>query len=53
MNIEEGPVSMWYKERSPITSDWLLKGWTANDCAEEEKSQVAKGEGPGERVASR
>ena len=33
MNIGEFPVSMWYKECSPVISDWLIKGWTAKDWA--------------------
>lgn len=33
--IEESPVSMLCKDCSPIISDWLIKGWAANEWAEE------------------
>lgn len=40
MNMEESPVSMWYKEYSSIISDWLKKSeqqrrqkvWTSDTC---------------------
>jgi hypothetical protein len=50
MIAEESPVSMWCKECAPMISDWLIKGWTAIDWAEESRGWTPAGGQRGEEL---